>query len=46
MAIKGKTEELLSTEPRERILKAVREKKQINTKANPSKSQQMSQQKP
>jgi hypothetical protein len=35
----------ISTENRERILKAVREKKQ-HTKVNPSKSQQLSQQKP
>jgi hypothetical protein len=34
-----------STETRERILKAVREKKTNNTKVNPSKSQQISQQK-
>jgi hypothetical protein len=34
-----------STETRETILKAVREKKQIHTKVNPSKSQQTSQQK-
>jgi ribosomal protein L39E len=35
-----------STENRERILKTVREKKQITYKVNPSKSQQISQQKP
>jgi hypothetical protein len=35
-----------STENRERILKVVREKKQITYKVNPSKSQQISQQKP
>jgi hypothetical protein len=34
-----------STDTQERILKAVREKKQIHTKVNPSKSQQTSQQK-
>jgi len=34
-----------SSETRERILKAVREKKQITYKENPSKSQQTSQQK-
>jgi hypothetical protein len=33
------------TVTRERMLKAVREKKQITIKANPSKSQQVSQQK-
>jgi hypothetical protein len=32
-----------STENKERILKAVREKKQITYKVNPSKSQQISQ---
>jgi hypothetical protein len=35
-----------SIETRERILKAVREKKKYHTKVNPSKSQQISQQKP
>jgi hypothetical protein len=35
-----------STENRERILKAVREKKQITYKGKPSKSQRISQQKP
>jgi hypothetical protein len=35
-----------TTENRERILKAVREKKQITYKLNPSKSQKISQQKP
>jgi hypothetical protein len=35
-----------STENRERILKTVRQKKQITSKVNPSKSQQISQQKP
>jgi hypothetical protein len=35
-----------STENRERILKAVREKKQTIYKVNPSKSQQISQGKP
>jgi hypothetical protein len=35
-----------STENRERILKAVREKKKKHTKVNPSKSQQISQRKP
>jgi hypothetical protein len=35
-----------STDTRERILKAVREKKKYHTKVNPSKSQQISQQKP
>jgi hypothetical protein len=34
-----------STETRERILKALREKKQVTYKVNPSKSQQASQQK-
>jgi hypothetical protein len=35
-----------STENRERILKAIREKKQITYKVNPSKSQQTSHRKP
>jgi hypothetical protein len=35
-----------STENRERILKVVKEKKQITYKVNPSKSQQISQRKP
>jgi hypothetical protein len=35
-----------STENRERILKAVREKKQVTYKVNPSKLQQISQWKP